>query len=168
MVRSTFALILLALSAGCATHRTTPAQGQYVVLSKMPTPDAWTRPADWQFHIVDPDGKWVGALVLRLTDTPTETCTSGEWRLAQLKTSTADDVFLLRGPVYLALGSKSKIAYHIKGASLWIDLNANICDSNSNLRGELLETGAVGHIDHSTLFGGTPLGTFTAAPAYQE
>lgn len=70
------------------------------------------------------------------------------------------------------LGGFREVAYEIDGAHISIDLDADLCDSNTMLQGKLLETGAVGRIYFSTPFPSrdvsSDLGTFTAAPLRDE
>ena len=78
----------------------------------------------------------------------------------------------MTGAAFTGSGGESEIAYEIDGAFLWIDLHARICDSNIMLRGELLETGAIGKVRYSTPFPAKDdngdRGTFTAAPLVAE
>ena len=142
---------------GCAT-----APSQFEVLTKKPTPLAWRDPGVFQFHLSDVKRSWLGSITLRFTGTKTETCSGGDWRLAEVIESTAK-LFPMGGPAFVVM-STPKVAYEISGAFLSIDLNGGICDSNNMMQGELFESGAAGRIDSVTMFGGPQLGWFTAAP----
>ena len=100
-----------------------------------------------------------------------KTCTSGDWRKATLLRSTANE-FAMTGAAVTGSGGNSQVAYLIDGATLWIDLNATICDSNVMMQGKLLETGAIGKVYYSTPFPAKgdngDRGTFSAAPLIAE
>ena len=147
----------LLIGSGCAS---TPSR--YEGLSGAPTPEVWRRPGAWQFHFVDVDRNWLGAIVLNFLDEPTETCSSGDWKYAEVLSSTDESVGLSL-PVEIIGGLH--VAYQIHGALLQMDLNGNVCDSNNLVLGQLLETGAVGRVDYSHMLGGEQIGWFTAAPA---
>ena len=108
---------------------------------------------------------------LMLGEEQVDTCTSGDWRKATLLRSSVKG-FAMTGLAFTGSGGESDIAYEINGAFLWIDLHARICDSNIMLRGELLETGAIGKVRYSTPFprkdDNGDRGTFTAAPLVAE
>ena len=74
----------------------------------------------------------------------------------------------MTGAAFTGSGGYSQIAYEIDGATILIDLHANICDSNIMMQGKLHETGAIGTVYYSTPFPAKDddgdRGTFTAAP----
>jgi hypothetical protein len=160
-----FASVILA--TGCASSATS----EYQILTITPTPQIWKEQPIWQFHIVDPDGSWLGSMDLMFGEEQVDTCTSGDWRKATLLRSSVKG-FAMTGAAFTGSGGESDIAYEISGAFLWIDLHARICDSNIMLRGELLETGAIGKVRYSTPFPAKDdngnRGTFTAAPLVAE
>ena len=139
--------------ASCASSQT-----DYTTIVRTPTPQTWLQESSWQFHVLDVDGEWIGSIDLALYATSTDTCTSGDWKDAEVLHSTAD-----------AIGIGSAVAYEINGAHIWIDLHANICDSNTMMRGRLFETGAMGTVEYSSPWKGAghDIGTFTAAPLIQ-
>jgi hypothetical protein len=143
-------LIYVLMVGGCASQR-----DQSEVPANLPTPSTWLGESTWQFHIVDTNGDWIGSIDLALFSESSETCTSGDWKYAEVLRSTAGSI-----------GVGHEIAYEIQGARIWIDLHANICDANTMLQGVLVETGAVGKVYLSTLIATDDgeLGSFTAAP----
>lgn len=151
-------IVCATLTSGCAS-----SPSEYQVFASKPTPQIWLDQSTWQFHIVGPDGNWLGSIDLTFGQEKIDTCNSGEWRKATLLRATAD-VFGLSGPAFTASGGNSQVAYSINGATLRIDLHARLCDSNSMLQGRLLETGSIGRVYHSTMVGGSELGSYTAAP----
>ena len=150
------------LASGCASS---PSEHQ--VFASKPTPRIWSDHRTWQFHIVDPDGNWLGSMDLVFGEEQATTCSSGDWRKATLLRSTAKQ-FAMTGAAFTASGGDSQVAYRVDGAILWIDLHARICDSNIMLQGKLLETGAIGRVFYSTPFPAKgdngDRGMFTAAP----
>lgn len=155
------------LASGCASS----APSEYQFLASKPTPQIWKERPIWQFHLVDPDGNWLGSMDLMFSEEQADTCTSGDWRIATLLRSSVK-VFAKTGAAFTVWGGDSEVAYEINGANLWIDLHARLCDSNIMLQGKLLETGAIGEVRYSTPFPAKDdngdRGTFTAAPLDTE
>lgn len=156
------------LSAGCAS-----SPSEYEIFASRPTPQIWKDHATWQFHIVDPNGNWLGSidLMFHKEHANATTCTSGDWRKATLLKSTATE-FAMTGAAFTTSGGDSQVAYMVDGATLWIDLHATICDSNIMMQGKILETGAIGKVYYSTPFPAKgdngDRGRFTAAPLITE
>lgn len=65
------------LLLGCAS-----SPSEYYLNSKKKTPQAWAELSLWQFHLVDPEGQWLGSIDLELSDERVDTCISGDWRRA--------------------------------------------------------------------------------------
>ena len=163
MVRAATILLIVYCLSGC----TNSYFNEHQRIVNRSTPPVFTEFSKWQFHILDPEGQWLGSMTLAFQEQSVETCTSGDWKKADLLDSTIDS-FPMTGAMFTTSGGKSKYAYLVEGAFLWIDLHADICDSNIMLKGELLENGAVGVVRYSTPFPGKndngDRGTFTAAP----
>ena len=122
------------------------------------TPSIWSLSRPWTFVLLDNSVKVTRVLKLEFTDSPAETCASGEWRKIRI---------IDQDPTPEAtssLGFTKEPAYILQGSFLLIDLHSNLCDAGLELRGELTNLGVSGTQQTVELFGGKELGTFVGVP----
>ena len=128
---------------------------------KEPTPEIWRSPGKWTFDIHGPEGEDLGLISLEFTDEPVESCVATDSLGARLIESTTSIAPLdlwygnehgLAGPTYPA--------YNIIGSTLYLTLNASICDANLNLAGLLSENGGEGAVRGEGLAYFEEIGTF--------
>jgi len=84
-------------------------------------------------------------LTFRVTDQPATTCTSGVWK----------KLLLVDGKI----GSDAEPAYSVEGRALSISINANICDANDDINGELAAATFKGDRRAGGMFGSTLIGS---------
>ena len=120
----------------------------YEKLVSQPTPRTWHAGAVWRFT-TSSHGK-ADTLAFRVTDERATSCTSGTWH----------KLVVLSGHV----GSASEPAYRVEGRFLWISLNANICDANDDIRGELSDNTFKGDRRAGGMFGDALVGRVVGSP----
>lgn len=143
------ALSLLVLAACAADPQ--PA----MVLKPATTPEAWRRPANWAFEIVDRDQRPLGQVTLRLTTRPSDACGEPGWRRAIIVDDHLD----------LGVGVVKSPAFRIVGPWLVVDLTSSTCSAGHRLVGDLGPDGARGYFNYAHRLGGENLGRFVARPA---
>jgi len=119
------------------------------------TPEAWRRPANWAFEIVDHDRRPLGQVTLRLTTRPSEACGEPGWRRAIIVDDNLD----------LGVGVVKSPAFRIVGPWLVVDLTSSTCSAGHRLVGDLGPDGATGFFNYAHRLGGENLGRFVARPA---
>ncbi|MDJ0911883.1 MAG: hypothetical protein QNI99_22055 [Woeseiaceae bacterium] len=125
-----------------------------------PTPASWARPEKWTFEIRGPEGEDLGLISLEFTDEPVDSCTTETALRARFIDSTTSIA-----PLEVWYGGEDAVtypAYEITGATVFLTLNANICDANYNLAGTLSDSGAEGTVRGEGLAGLDEIGTFEA------
>lgn len=135
--------------AGCVTN----SANSYLAWELESTPKIFDKDT-WVVVIVDLDNKITDRLTLRFTDEPMNACAPWDWKSAEVIAHESDNSF--PKPV--------EPAYYVKGARLFIDLSAPLCDAHMELDGYLSELGWVGEYSSSSPWGGEVLGSFVAVP----
>jgi len=129
------AIVLILLLAGCTTRYSTSVQprtleGNRLLMSE-PTPSDWSIGSVWHFVQLGQDGTQVLNVTLRVTDRPTQTCSSGDWRELELVEGQIGDG-----------SARLKQAYSVSGRLLTLDLSG-WCDVGG-IQGALSEGSFVG------------------------
>lgn len=137
------AITLLILLVGCVPHR--PAdiragslEGNGLLMSQ-PTPSDWQSGSLWRFVKLGQDGTVLLDATFRITDSPAQTCSSGDWHVLEL----------VEGRIGGG-GAEFTQAYSVSGRLLTLDLTG-WCDLGG-IQGELTE---------GTFMGQTTGGPFT-------
>lgn len=118
-------ILLSLLLIACASEPLRPVW-DYKFLSTQSTPSEWAADSVWTFVTAHKAGA-SESLTFRVTDESADTCMSGVWRKLEL----------VEGQVASIAGIRSKAAFSVDGRFLWVSLNANWCDANDDIRGEL-------------------------------
>lgn len=127
------ALALTSMLAGCTSTRGEPSDAErFATLVAEPTPPEWRVGAVWEFSNPEPHDGSPSSWIVRVTNTPIETCTSGEWRKLEP----------IRAPVQ-GTREPARYAYSVSGRLLMLDFNAGTCDLG-DIRGELTDGSFVG------------------------
>jgi len=119
------------------------------------TPEAWRRPADWAFEVVDRDERPLGQVTLRLTARHSDACGEPGWLRA----------IIVEDHLDLGVGIVKNPAFRIVGPWLVVDLTSSTCSAGHRLVGDLGPDGATGFFNYAHRLGGENLGRFVARPA---
>ncbi len=129
------AIAVILILPGCAAVHSTSIQPRSLeenrLLISETTPSHWRVGSVWRFLQLGPDGAAVLDVTFRVTDTSTETCSSGDWRELEMIEGQIGD-----GRI------KLKQAYSVSGRLLTLDLTG-WCDLGQ-IQGALSEGSFVG------------------------
>ena len=157
-MRALTALFATVVLASCAAR-----VPQYAGLAKLETPRAWAGQSEWRVHVVGQKREEIGEITLVFTGDEVQTCVAGNWKRAEMKSTSVKDPPLHHWYTKKSEGGAALYpAYLIEGQNLWVLLNAPICDNDWELRGVLSSDGATGEFSAGGLLGSKTLGSFTA------
>jgi hypothetical protein len=141
VIRKIFVIVVATFISACASI----SPSLYLDWAGEPTPDYWSLGSSWAFAAIQEDGQIQRAITIRFTDTAAETCNTGDWKQVEIIAQSPE-----RSEKFAGLA-----AYKLIGSTLRIDLTSNLCDTKSEYRGELTDTGFVGYQQSGGLAGET-------------
>ncbi len=170
MLKRVLGLLVVAnLVASCAAKPPPVSESPWVEAwrnaSRESTPFSWREHDRWTFEVRGPEGEDLGLISLELTDEPIMSCSTNAAYKARLIESTTtiapletwyDGEYAITYP-----------AYEIRGRTLFLTLNATVCDANYNLAGFLSDDGGEGVVQGEGLAWYEDIGTFEAR-RYEE
>lgn len=145
-MKTIVAILISSLVSGCASQ----AMSEYERLAALPSPASWAPNSVWTLAVVDTKSRLINSMTVRLTEEKAESCTSGDWRRADVLAQMPAP-----HPEFQGIA-----AYRLTGRAFVMDLTANICDINNELSGELTEIGVSGSYWSGGPWGGTLIGKF--------
>lgn len=138
--------MLFTVAVGCASQ----APSEYERLAALQTPVSWVPDSIWTIAIVDSTQRLSQSMTVRLTEDKGESCASGDWHHVEILAQEP-----AQHPQFQGIA-----AYQVTGRAFVLNLTANLCDSDNELRGELSETGLSGSYWSGGPLGGELIGTF--------
>ena len=147
-------ILAVAALASCASHK----PSEYERLSAMPAPASWTTNSVWTFAILDKKQSLIQSMTVRLTDKKGESCSSGDWRHVEILSQQPPP-----HPQFLGIP-----AYELRGRVFLMNLTANVCDMDNDLRGDLTETGIAGTYCAGSFLGGECIGSFYGVQVLED
>lgn len=145
-MKNAFTLMVLVAAVGCASQ--TPSEHER--LTVLQTPASWKANSFWTIAVVDSKQRLIQSMTLRLTEGKGESCTNEDWYRAEVLAQEP-----AQHPQFQGMA-----AYQVTGRAFVLNLTANLCDSDNELRGELSETGVSGSYWSGGPLGGEFIGTF--------